>query len=72
MKKIYSTGEVATMLGVPRHRIEYAIANGHLPEARFRFLDKRCFTRGDIRKVADYFGAGETQKGGQQCSDSST
>ena len=43
MEKIFSTGEVAKILGIARHKIEYAIANNHLPEARFRFLDKRCF-----------------------------
>ena len=56
MENIYSTGEVAKMLGVQRHRIEYAVANGHLPEARLRFLDKRCFTGDDVKRIAEFFG----------------
>ena len=72
MDKIYSTGEVAQMLGIPRHKIEYAIANGHLAETTLRFLDKRCFTGDDVRRIADYFGVQEIREGGQQCSSSST
>jgi len=56
MEQIFSTGQIAKMLGVQRHRIEYAIANGHLPEARFRFLDKRCFDAEDVNKIGEYFG----------------
>ena len=56
MENIYSTGQAAKMLGIQRHRIEYAIVNGHLPEARFRFLDKRCFDAADIQGMAEYFG----------------
>lgn len=56
MEQIYSTGQVAKLLGVARHKIEYGIVSGHLPEARFRFLDKRCFDGDDIRRMAEYFG----------------
>lgn len=56
MEQIYSTGQAAKMIGVARHRIEYAIVSGHLPEAHFRFLDKRCFTAADIQQMAEYFG----------------
>jgi len=56
MEKIFSTGEVAKILGIARHKIEYAIANNHLPEAQFRFLDKRCFTNDDVKRIGIYFG----------------
>jgi excisionase family DNA binding protein len=56
MEQILSTGEVARLLGIQRHRLEYAIANGHLPEARFRFLDKRCFDAEDVKRIAEHFG----------------
>jgi hypothetical protein len=56
MEQVFSTGQVTKMLGVARHRIEYAITNGHIAEARFRFLDKRCWTMEDIRLIANYFG----------------
>jgi hypothetical protein len=56
MENIYSTGQVAKLLGIARHKIEYAIVTGLLPEAKFRFLDKRCFTATDIHYMAEYFG----------------
>jgi DNA-binding transcriptional MerR regulator len=56
MEKIFSTGEVAKILGIARHKIEYAIANSHLPEVQFRFLDKRCFTNDDVKRIGIYFG----------------
>ena len=56
MVQIFSTGQVAKLLGVARHKIEYAVATGLLPEAKFRFLDKRCFDAEDIRRMAEYFG----------------
>jgi hypothetical protein len=62
MEQVFSTGQVAKMLGVARHKIEYAIVNGHLPEARFRFLDKRCFDAADIQRMAEFFGVEVGQK----------
>jgi len=56
MENIFSTGEVAKILGIARHKIEYAIVNNHLPEARFRFLDKRVFDVDDVRRIAEHFG----------------
>lgn len=56
MEQIYSTGEIAKLLGVQRHRIEYAIATGYVAEARFRFLGKRCFTAEDMKRMAEHFG----------------
>lgn len=56
MEQIYSTGEITKMLGVARHRIEYALANGYIAEARYRFLDKRVFDAEDVKRIADYFG----------------
>jgi hypothetical protein len=56
MEHIYSTGQVSKLLGIARHKIEYGIVSGHISEARFRFLDKRCFTAEDIGRMAEYFG----------------
>jgi hypothetical protein len=56
MEQIYSTGEIAKLLGIQRHRIEYAIATGHIAEARFRFLDKRVFDAEDVKRMAEHFG----------------
>ena len=65
MEQIYSIGQVGTRLGIQAYRIVYAIKTGQLPEAPFRFLDKRCFTDSDIKVIAHFFGIemDETQKG---------
>jgi len=58
MERMFSTGEVARLLGVRPYRITYAISTGRLADASFRFLAKRCFTRSDIERVAQHFGSG--------------
>ena len=55
MNTIFSTGQVARMLSVPTYRISYAHSTGSLEEPAFRFLDKRCYTAADIRRVAAHF-----------------
>lgn len=55
MNQMYSIGQVGKRLGVQPYRIAYAISVGQLPEASFRFLDKRCFTETDIKEIADFF-----------------
>ncbi len=56
MQQIYSTGEVSRIVGVQPYKIAYAILTGQLPEPAFRFLNNRCFTPADLRRVAQYFG----------------
>jgi hypothetical protein len=56
MLQLYSTGELARLLGIAAHRIEYAHASGHLDEPRLRFLGKRAYDGDDLRRVAAYFG----------------
>lgn len=56
MNTIFSTGQVARMLALPTYKISYAHSTGHLAEPAFRFLDKRCYTVSDIRRVAAHFG----------------
>ena len=56
MDQIYSIGQVGRRLGVQAYRIAYAINCGRLPEAPFRFLDKRCFTEKEIGGIAVFFG----------------
>lgn len=64
MQDLFSTGQVARLIGVAQHRIDYAISNGHLDEVQFFFLGKRCFTSADLRKIAKYFGATLPRGGG--------
>lgn len=55
MEQIFSIGQVGSRLGIQSYRIAYAIKTGHLPEAPFRFLDKRCFTELDIQRIAEFY-----------------
>ena len=54
--KIYTTGEVARLVGVQAHRIVYAIQTGklHEPEQE-RHAGQRCFSEDDVRAIARYF-----------------
>jgi hypothetical protein len=56
VEQIYSTGQVARILGIQGYQIAYAINTRQIAEASFRFLDKRCFTKRDIGRIADHFG----------------
>jgi hypothetical protein len=66
MQTLLPTGQVSRMLGVRQHRIDYAISSGHLSDAKFRFLNKRCFDISDIRRIANHFGV-PLPEGGQRC-----
>ena len=69
MEQIYSTGEVSRMLGVQPYQLTYAITIGKLPEPKYRFLQKRCFTQDEIKGIARYFDIDEARvlesKGGK-------
>lgn len=56
MQQLYSTGQVAKLLGVQAYQIEYAYVSGQLAEPAFRFLGKRVHGPDDVRRVADHFG----------------
>jgi hypothetical protein len=56
VEQIYSTGQVARIVGVQGYQIAYAINTRQIAEESFRFLDKRCFTKADIRRIAEHFG----------------
>jgi len=56
MQQLLGLGDVSELIGVKRHRIEYAIANGSIPEPELRIANKRVFTTEDAQRIADYFG----------------
>ena len=56
MENIYSTGQVARLLGLRPHQIEYAHTSQDLAEPSFRFLGKRVYRAHDVRRVAEHFG----------------
>jgi hypothetical protein len=64
---IYSTGDVARLLGIKCHQIAYAITNGYVPEPG-RFCGKRSFGPDDVMRLAKHFGIEQriqiTQEGG--------
>jgi DNA-binding transcriptional MerR regulator len=62
MSKHYSLNEVAKLIGVKAHRLNYAISNGYLPEPAERVSNKRLFTPDDVRAAALYF---STEKNGR-------
>ena len=69
-KQLLGLGEMSRLIGVARHRIEYAIANGSIPEPELRIANKRVFASEDIQRIADYFGVqikigDDAEKGGQ-------
>jgi DNA-binding transcriptional MerR regulator len=56
MNTIFSTGQLARLLGIPAYKIGYAHSTGRIAEPAFRFLDKRCYTAADVIRVAAHFG----------------
>ena len=56
MPELLGLGEVSKLINVPKHRIDYAIANGSIPEPRMRISNKRAFSQEEVRVIANYFG----------------
>ncbi len=56
MIQIFSIGDVARLLKIPAHRIAYAISSGALPEPEQRNANQRCFTSGEVQRIAKHFG----------------
>lgn len=52
---LLSTTQVAILLGIRRHRLEYAITSGHVPEPKLRFVGKRAFDPNEVCTIASYF-----------------
>ena len=56
MDKLFSTVELARVLGIQEHRITYAIRAGFVPEPSYKVANKRVFTWEDLLNVAEHFG----------------
>ncbi len=56
MQQLFSTGQVARLLGLRPHQIEYDHASKQLVEPARRFLGKRVYFADDLRRVAEHFG----------------
>lgn len=51
----YSLKEVAKIVGVKAHRIEYALRNGYLKEPDERVSNRRVFSPTDLQAAMIYF-----------------
>lgn len=61
MNSLLSISQVASLLGIRKHRIEYALSEGLIPEPKLRFLNKRVFDSGEVCVVASHFGKTHAQ-----------
>ena len=52
---IYSLKDVAALVGVKPHRIEYALRNGYLAEPSERVTNRRIFSTADLQAAMVYF-----------------
>jgi hypothetical protein len=61
MNNFLSISQVASLLGIRKHRIEYALSEGLIPEPKLRFIGKRVFDPSEICIVASHFKKFHTQ-----------
>ncbi len=54
--KQYSLKQVTALLQKRAHVVEYALANGLVPEPQLRIGGRRIFTLADVRRLAKHFG----------------
>ena len=55
-EELIGLSEVSSRLGVKKHRIDYALSNGLLPEPSIRVSGHRAFAPDDVRLIAAHFG----------------
>jgi hypothetical protein len=67
-----SISQVATLIGVRKHRIEYALSEGYVSEPKMRFLNKRLFDPSEVCAVASYFGQGRRHENENESSSGSS
>ena len=51
---MYSTGQAARAVGVPTHRLKYALEAGFVKEPA-RLNGRRCFSAADLKLVHHHF-----------------
>ena len=54
-KQLFSTVDLARLIGVAEHRIVYAHRIGRLREPANSVAGRRVYTLADVRRVAEYF-----------------
>lgn len=56
MKNLKTTKEVATLLKIKEHKLNYAMRTGRLAQPKLRMANRKIFTPKEVKRVADYFG----------------
>lgn len=56
MANLKTTAEVAQLLKIKEHRINYALRIGKVAQPKLRMAGRKLFTTRDVKRVADYFG----------------
>ena len=54
-QQLYSTVQVARLVGVTEYRLAYAHRTGQLAEPKHLVANKRVYTADDVRRVREYF-----------------
>ena len=47
-KRLFSLGDVAKLLNIPRYSLQYLLEHGHVPEPSQRVAGRRLFTTEEI------------------------
>ena len=55
MEKRYLMAEATKLIGVPYHKIAYALTQGYVDEPVERFKGARMFSAEDILRIKEYF-----------------
>jgi DNA-binding transcriptional MerR regulator len=53
VEAVYTSGQVARLVGLPRHRLTYLIESELLPEPSLRVPGRRLFTAGDVNHIRE-------------------
>lgn len=56
MTNLKTTAEVATLLKIKEHRINYAMRVGRVAQPKMRMAGRKLFTPTEVKRVAAYFG----------------
>jgi DNA-binding transcriptional MerR regulator len=63
MKNAMSIGQVAREIGIPMHRIKYAIECLQIPGPSERFGNLRVFTPADVQRIREHFKGNKKSNG---------
>lgn len=56
MKNLKTTAEVATLLKIKEHKLNYAMRTGRLAQPKLRPSGRKLFTNREVKRIAEFFG----------------